>query len=164
MRQFRQLETDYQPPRTRTGTLGAWVGRVKRLIYGTRPAAGKFGRRSRGSSSFDWPLLEDVVSWSGRVEQWFGGDPPEPPPPEKKRLPAPLPEPEPVEPEQDPAWQEPPPPAAPVQIIVGPQPQIIIEVPGQYELDPDQTLPRERDPNMNPEPPIPNNSGNSSGR
>ena len=159
LRQFRQLETDYQPPHTRIGTLGAWVDRVERLIYGTRPAAGKFGRRSRGRSGFDWPFLEDVVDWSGRVEQWFGDDAPEPLPPAKKLPPPAPPEPEPVEPEEDPGWQELPPPEAPVQIIVGPQPQIIIELPRQFEFDPGQAVPRERDPNMNPEPPVPNSSG-----
>ena len=152
LRQFRKLDTDYQPPRKRVGTLGAWVDRVERLIYGTRPAAGKFGRRSRDSSGFDWPFLEDMVDWSGRVERWFGGDVPETPPPPQKRprppLPEPAPDPEPVEPESDPAWQVPLPPEAPVQIIVGPQPQIIIEVPRQFEFEPGQALPV--DPNADP--------------
>ena len=149
-RQFSQLETDYQPPQTRIGTLGAWVDRVERLIYGTRPAAGKFGRRARGRSGFDSAFLEDVVDVTGRIERWFGGDETPPPPkkPARKALPLPEPEPEfepePVAPDEGPVWRDPPPEDAPVRIIVGPQPQIIIDVPRHFEFEAGEDRPRER--------------------
>lgn len=162
--QFRQLETDYQPPHKRIGTLGAWVDRVERLFYGTRPAAGKFGRRARSNSGFESTLLEDVVDITGRIERWFGDEEAPPPPPKipPRKLP-PLPEPEPApepeplpEYEPEPRWESEPiepnsgprgrelPPEAPVRIIVGPQPQIIIDVPRHFEFEPGEERPRER--------------------
>ena len=146
LRQFSQLETDYQPPHTRIGTLGAWVDRVERLIYGTRPAAGKFGRRATGRSGFDSPFLEEVVGVTGRIERWFGNDEAAPPPKKSppRALPEPELEPEPTEPDRDPVWRDPPPDEVPVRIIVGPQPQIIIDVPSHFEFNAGEDRPRER--------------------
>ena len=93
LREFRRLDSDYPPPHARPGTLGAFVDRMERLIYGIRPAAGKFGRRSDESDGLDSPFLEKVVDFAARIEQWFGGSKPTPPakPPSRPRPPRPLP-------------------------------------------------------------------------
>ncbi len=104
LRQFRQLDRDYPPPRARSGTLGALVDRFERMVYGTRPAAGKFGRRASEESGLDWPFLEEVVSFAGRIEQWFGGSESAP---AKKPAPKPRPvPPPPVRDEDPPLFQE----------------------------------------------------------
>lgn len=71
LRRFRKLDSDYQPPKPRPGSLGRWVDRIERLIYGTQVGAGKFGRRSDASGGFDLPVLEDVVMLAARIESWF---------------------------------------------------------------------------------------------
>ena len=96
LREFRKLDSDYPPPHARPGTLGAFVDRVERLIYGIRPAAGKFGRRSEENGGLDSPFLEEIVNFTGRIEQWFGGSKPTPPAkPSPKSRPRPLPPPRP---------------------------------------------------------------------
>ena len=127
MRQNRKLESDYPPPHARPGTLGALVDRFERMVYGTRPAAGKFGRRSSEDSGLDWPFLEDVVTLAGRIEWWFAGSEPtslpEKPPPKPRPRPA-----APIEPDQDqPPLPEYLPADLPLEIIIGPEPQIVIE-------------------------------------
>ena len=95
LRQNRKLASDYQPPRARIGSLGALVDRFERMIYGARPAAGKFGRRANEDNGLDSPFLEDVVDFTGRVEQWFGGSQP---PPSKQPSAKPPTKPRPVPP------------------------------------------------------------------
>jgi len=108
LRQNRKLASDYPPPRARIGSLGALVDRFERMIYGARPAAGKFGRHANEDSGLDSPFLEDVVDFTGRVEQWFGGSEPAPAKkPSAKPLtkPRPLPPP-PVRDEEPPLFRD----------------------------------------------------------
>lgn len=123
LRRFRKLESDYQPPRARPGTLGAWIDRLERFVYGKQVAAGKFGRRPASDSGFDLPLLEDIVNLWARVEGWLGG------PNEQADNPRPRPQPAPSKPQpQEPPLPEGlPPELPPVRIIIQPQPEIVIE-------------------------------------
>ena len=129
LRRFRKLESDYQPPRARPGTLGDLVDRIERLIYGKQATAGKFGRRAADDSGFDWPFLEDLVNLSARIESWFGGSQPLPPdlPPARTKprvLPAPG---VPQQPEEPPLPEGLPPQLPPVQIVIEPLPPVVIE-------------------------------------
>ena len=133
LREFRKLDSGYPPPHARPGTLGAFVDRVERLIYGIRPAAGKFGRRSEESDGLDSPFLEEVVNFTGRIEQWFGGSKPTP------AKPAPKPRPS----------RQPPPSPSPLP-----------PVPNEPPMVPDE-LPDWSEPTLVLEPPITDNSGNA---
>lgn len=127
LRRFRKLESDYQPPHARPGTLGAWVDRIERFIYGKQATAGKFGRRAADDSGFDWPLLEDIVNLSARIEGWFGGSVTEPREPRPRPAPRALPAPEKPQPEEPSLPEGLPPELPPVQIIIEPQPEVQME-------------------------------------
>ena len=119
LRRFRKLASDYQPPQPRPGSLGQFVDRIERLIYGKEVGAGKFGRRSDAGQGFDAPLLEDIVNLAARIESWFAPAPQ--PSPGERRKPAPAPRPTPA-PEPAPALPEGLPPEPAPVITIDPAP------------------------------------------
>ena len=92
LHRYRRLDSDYQPPHARIGSLGGIVDRVERMIYGMQVDAGKFGRHAADNRRLNWPLLEKMVEWAGSVEQWLEGSPPPPGRPLPKSRPAPVPD------------------------------------------------------------------------